>query len=329
MDSKEVMRDFHLHTVYSDGLFTPEQLVREAAKQGVRELAITDHNTIDGLSEGRAAAATAGLTLVPGVEMSTSYEGRETHILGYGFNPIEVRAASQLYAYMQEIKRADDVWARKVARLSQKEPIIVELGGGRRGEIAVSAEELARFSQSTKASYFHFSILIKEKMEALVPVFKTVPARHIFYYLFWRKNPEYLEQYEALFKTYGIENRKYWHVPREAAALQSTKHVIEMMLRVGGIPVIAHPAESKLMEKQIEDITAMGARGIEVYTPKHTAGQTEYYEAVAGRKGLFTTSGTDFHDPFHRNRVDIGRDRGGKPLTKGVSAEDLRRMGES
>jgi predicted metal-dependent phosphoesterase TrpH len=329
MDSKEVIRDFHLHTVYSDGLFTPRRLVGEAAKQGVRELAITDHNTIDGLSEGQEAAATAGMTLVPGVEMSTSYEGRETHILGYGFNPLEVQSASQLYNYMQKIKRADDAWAIKVAQLSQKEPIVVELGGGRRGEIAVSVEELERFRQSTKASYFHFGILIKEKMEALAPAFKAVPARHIFYYLFWRKSPEYLEQYEAFFKTYGIENRKYWHVPREETSLQSTKQVIEMIERVGGIPVIAHPAESGLIEKQIEDISAMGAKGIEVYTPKHDAGQTEYYEAVAENNGLFTTSGTDFHDPFHRNRVQIGRDRDGRPLTNGVSAEDMRRIRES
>lgn len=329
MDNKDVIRDFHLHTVYSDGLFTPRRLLREAAKQGVRELAITDHNSIDGLSEGREEAVKLDMTLVPGVEMSTSYEGWETHILGYGFNPIEARTASQLYKYMQGIKRADDVWARKVARLSQKQPIVVELGGGKRGEIAVAEEELERFSQSTKPSYFHFSIIIKEKIEALAPVFKAVPARHIFYFLFWRRTPEYIEQYEALFKKYGIENRKHWHVPRQAASLQSTEKVIEMIFRVGGIPVIAHPAESKLMEKQIEDITEKGAKGIEVYTPKHDQDQIEYYEEIAENNGLFKTSGTDFHDPFHRNKVKIGRDRYGRPLTKGVSAEDLRRIGES
>ena len=99
---------------------------------------------------------------------------------------------------MQRIKRADDAWARKVARLSQKEQIFIDLGGGKRGEIVVYEEELERFSQSTKPSHFHFSIIIKGKIEVLALVFKSVPARHMFYFLFWRRNPEYIEQYETL-----------------------------------------------------------------------------------------------------------------------------------
>jgi len=79
--------DLHAHTTASDGLLTPAELIAEASARGLSVLGVTDHDTIDGLREAIAAGASLGVTIVPGVELSTEIDGRETHILGYYVNP--------------------------------------------------------------------------------------------------------------------------------------------------------------------------------------------------------------------------------------------------
>ena len=77
------MIELHTHTTYSDGILTPQQLVERAAKAGVKALAITDHDTLHGWDEAIAAALPHEMEIVPGVELSTVYNGRSLHILGY------------------------------------------------------------------------------------------------------------------------------------------------------------------------------------------------------------------------------------------------------
>jgi predicted metal-dependent phosphoesterase TrpH len=75
--------DLHTHTNFSDGSFSPAALVELAHKKGLNILAITDHDTTDGFAEAMEAAQGLPLELIPGIELSTEFQGRETHILGY------------------------------------------------------------------------------------------------------------------------------------------------------------------------------------------------------------------------------------------------------
>jgi predicted metal-dependent phosphoesterase TrpH len=77
------MIELHTHTTYSDGILTPQQLVARAAQNGVKALAITDHDTLHGWDEAIAAAKPYNLEIIPGVELSTVHNGRSLHILGY------------------------------------------------------------------------------------------------------------------------------------------------------------------------------------------------------------------------------------------------------
>lgn len=78
------MVDLHTHTTASDGALAPRELVREAVRRGVRVLAITDHDSTDGLSEALDEAAKhPPLALVPGIEINCDVDGGEIHILGY------------------------------------------------------------------------------------------------------------------------------------------------------------------------------------------------------------------------------------------------------
>ena len=80
MDTRII--DLHVHSKASDGTFTPTELVAEAKRAGLSAFALTDHDTTDGIAEAAKAAEAAGIELVPGVELSTEYEGVEVHVLG-------------------------------------------------------------------------------------------------------------------------------------------------------------------------------------------------------------------------------------------------------
>ena len=78
--------DLHAHTTASDGTMTPDELVDLAAERELRAIAVTDHDTVDGISAAKRRAEARQVTLVPGVELSTTERGAEIHVLGYGLD---------------------------------------------------------------------------------------------------------------------------------------------------------------------------------------------------------------------------------------------------
>lgn len=88
--------DLHLHTTRSDGAYTPAQIVDLARRAGLPALALTDHDTTDGLAEAFAVAA--DIQIVPGVEITTEFAGREFHLLAYYFRPDDAALLGALAA---------------------------------------------------------------------------------------------------------------------------------------------------------------------------------------------------------------------------------------
>lgn len=74
--------DLHMHSTWSDGTLSPRALVAAAARRGVRTIALTDHDTTDGIAEARAAGEANGVSIIAGIELSAWLE-REIHVLGY------------------------------------------------------------------------------------------------------------------------------------------------------------------------------------------------------------------------------------------------------
>jgi predicted metal-dependent phosphoesterase TrpH len=93
--------DFHLHSTASDGVQTPTWVVETAAANGVRVLALTDHDTTAGYDEGRQAADRLGLRLVPGIELSTDHGKADVHLLGFGID-VESRPLQDFIAWQRE-----------------------------------------------------------------------------------------------------------------------------------------------------------------------------------------------------------------------------------
>jgi predicted metal-dependent phosphoesterase TrpH len=75
--------DLHLHTIFSDSTYTPDELVKEAAKAGLACIAVVDHDTVSGIEPTLECAITEDIEVIPGIELSTEYNGLEIHILGY------------------------------------------------------------------------------------------------------------------------------------------------------------------------------------------------------------------------------------------------------
>ena len=109
------MLELHSHTTCSDGSLTPAELVNFAAQQGVKALAITDHDTMAGWAEAITAATPLGLEIVPGLELSTVYNGRSMHILGFYPNAEKLR--SPLQERIEGRKRRAVKMAEKLAAL--------------------------------------------------------------------------------------------------------------------------------------------------------------------------------------------------------------------
>jgi predicted metal-dependent phosphoesterase TrpH len=88
--------DLHVHTTHSDGAYTPAQAVELARRSGLAALAVTDHDTLAAVAPARAVAAGTGLEIIPGVEISAEYRGRELHLLGYFIDPEDPRLTAEL-----------------------------------------------------------------------------------------------------------------------------------------------------------------------------------------------------------------------------------------
>lgn len=144
------MIDLHAHSNISDGLLSPAELVAHAVAQGVRVLALTDHDDVSGLSEARHASIKHGLTLINGVEISVTWKKRTLHIVGLNVNPEHVALANGL----AEVKHARLARAKEMA-----------LGLGRAG-IHGSFEAASQLAQQSSLTRMHFARFLVEHHHA-------------------------------------------------------------------------------------------------------------------------------------------------------------------
>ncbi len=131
--------DLHVHSTVSDGTLTPTQLVTQAVSLGLQALAITDHDTVEGLAEGLAAAEEADLLMIPAVELSASMNGLDMHILGYFIDHTDPTFLSRL----AELRKA---------RVARAEQIVDALG---KAGYAVSLEDVLYHAEGASVGRSH------------------------------------------------------------------------------------------------------------------------------------------------------------------------------
>ena len=93
--------DLHLHTNFSDGTYTPEELVERAAQLGLTAVALTDHDTVEGCARMSVAAQSAGLEFIPATELTAEFDGIELHLLGYFVDTQNPKLLAEMARFQQ------------------------------------------------------------------------------------------------------------------------------------------------------------------------------------------------------------------------------------
>ena len=119
--------DLHVHSTASDGTFTPSQVVEYAIQKGLKAIALTDHDTIDGLYEATDAAKDTSLELVPGIEFSTEYQGKDVHIVGLDIRWEAPEFSDSLAAFQDSREERNLEMARRLRDLCGFEITVEEL----------------------------------------------------------------------------------------------------------------------------------------------------------------------------------------------------------
>ena len=112
--------DLHCHSTASDGVLSPTEVVLRAYEKGVNVLALTDHDTVAGVSEARKQADLLGIQLINGVELSTLWENRSIHIVGLGFDI----SHEKMTALLAEQARLRDIRAQEIGAKLAKAGVV-------------------------------------------------------------------------------------------------------------------------------------------------------------------------------------------------------------
>lgn len=261
--------DLQSHSVHSDGALTPTEVVAAAAAAGVRLLALTDHDTAEGVPEAAAAAGAAGIGLVPATEISALFEGRQDlHILGYLIDPADAALTEALARSRHD-------------REHRAQAMIVALSDlGFAVDEAMLAKRIAEGRSVGRPHLAQAVVARPENRSRLQTADLLDPT--------------------AFLTEYLVEGRPAF-VPRAAPSVEDA---IALIHGAGGVAVWAHPfwdlAEPADVLDAVDRFRAAGLDGVEAFYVTHTEAQTRLLAGRCAELGLLSTGSSDFHGPRHR-----------------------------
>jgi 3',5'-nucleoside bisphosphate phosphatase len=260
--------DLQSHSLQSDGELAPAEVVRAAAAAGVELLALTDHDTVDGVDEALAAARRHGVRLTPATELSAVQEDAvDVHILGY-----EINHGDRLFRDRLESFRADrELRAERLAeRLDQ---LGFVLARGPLEQRRAAGKPIGRPHLATA--------VISHPDNAA------------------RLAAEGLGDIGAFIEMYLVPGAPAY-LPR---LRPSVTEAIDAIHAAGGVAVWAHPfwdvdTDDEVLAT-IERFKRLGIDGVEVFYTSHTRAHVELLAHRCAQLGLLQTGSTDFHGPGH------------------------------
>ena len=260
--------DLHIHTFYSDGVFSPEKIVDTAIDVGLQAIALTDHDNVlsykvakDYLKKQHKEDK---LEIIQGIEVNTLYKNYEVHILGY-FMDVTDSDFQELLKIQQQarVKQTKEI----LSLLAKKEGIRI------------------KFDDIKKQVAEGGSIGRPHIAKAITSAGGTTSVMEAYSKYIHDDFPVYVQR-----KTVS---------PHDA---------VEIIYDAGGVPVIAHPHDLDIAESLIKELMQYGLRGIEAYHRKHTPACVEYFSSMAEELGLIVTGGSDFHAPNIMNgQIILGK----------------------
>ncbi len=254
--------DLHLHTYYSDGRASPGQVLHHAASLGLKTVAITDHDNLNGLDEAAFVASELGLELVPALELTCRWDEcwqaprgepnqEDIHILGYFVDPHDPGLLDFTRRAVQDFEARLEACTGRLH--SEGQPVRwaeVKSENPRYAGLLQLAAVLQR--KTSSAGWAGAAALVESR---------------------WRRG-----------KPSG----------------QTAGAVIEAVHRAGGAAVLAHPVsvscgEGRLSAERVAQLADLGLDGLEIYHPRLGPDERQYFFALARQFNLIQTGGSDEH----------------------------------
>jgi len=282
----EKIIDLHTHTSYSDGELTPKELIRYAIDKKIGTLAITDHDTIDGIKKvdkSDSLIVDSGIKIINGIELTAKVDKGRMHILGYG---IDVNN-KELNDKMLMLKDNSINSVLSVIEQIKRDYGII-FGYNDLRDLINSEHNLGRPDIAKLCIKYGYATTVADAFDKyLVDAYNKI-----------KHNNKGLSYQEC----------------------------IDLILKSGGIPVLAHPKTLELTEKEllilIKEMIRSGLRGMEVYHSSHSKDEMNYYLDIASKNNLLISGGSDFHGVNVKPDIDIGTGRNGNLLIKKLTLLD-------
>jgi predicted metal-dependent phosphoesterase TrpH len=264
--------DLQSHSTHSDGTLPAAEVVRRAGEAGVELLALSDHDTVNGVSEAIAAGQSDGVRVVPAVEISaidaTASAPRELHILGYLIDHTGAVMTARL----------TDFLADREKRTLRMRDALREVGF----ELD-EAEIEQRIAEGKPIGRPH-----------LAGAVLRAPANAE------RLQQEGIDDVGSLIRGYLIEGKAAFRL-RETPTVAEA---IDAIHEAGGVAIWAHPywdiSDDEEVLDSVNRFHALGIDGVEAFYITHTRENTELLVKRCGELGLLTTGSADFHGPENR-----------------------------
>jgi 3',5'-nucleoside bisphosphate phosphatase len=260
--------DLQSHSVHSDGTLPAADVVAHAAAAGISLLALTDHDTVDGVPEAREAGERLGVALSPAAELSAVHGAHEDlHILGYELDVEDPDLQALLHDFRGDRARRIEAMAVRLRELG------FELD---------DAPLAARREAGKPIGRPH-----------LADAVLAHPANA------QRLRDEGIDGRDALFPPYLVPGAAAY----VARSRPSVPQAIEVIHAAGGVAVWAHPFwDLDRVDETLATLSTfadVGLDGVEAFYAAHTAEQTKVLHDAATQHGLLTTGSADFHGPAH------------------------------
>ena len=254
------MVDVHVHSTASDGSFTPKELVDYAIEKGLTAFALTDHDSVAGLDEAISYAEELRETredvpeVIPGIEFSTEYEGKDVHIVGLYID----YHSEEFQKHLGDFVHSRDVRNEKMCELLRQ-------GTG----MDITDTKLLEACPGSVITRAHY-------------------AKYMLQHGYVKSMAEAFERY--------IGDHCPYYIPREKV---TPSQAIELILAVGGIPVLAHPTLYGMGHEQlnilVRRLKEAGLIALEALYSTYTPAEEREMRSLAIEHGLSLSGGSDFH----------------------------------
>jgi predicted metal-dependent phosphoesterase TrpH len=273
--------DLHVHSSYSsDGELPPAHLVERALDTGLAAIALTDHDTVEGLDEFAEAGAYLSVETIPGVELTVDHNGGYLHILGYYIQHRSGRM-TELISRLTEARLEQA--AGRVARLR-------ELG------LVVNEDRVAYYSRGLPPVGPVIGMAVLERPEN-------------------RNHPLLSELFDD-----PKADAPYFHFDRDLLAEGKPAYVpverpspaeaVDVIWETAGVPILAHPGEQFSLPEDLDrliQVISSGVAGLEVYCSYHNDEKEKAFSELADELGLVKTAGSDYHGSPVKPHIKMGQ----------------------